>query len=176
MDGHKGVSLIEVLMALLVFSIGILGLATMSVVAVQANRAAAVRTQVGFLAGGMIERMRANPIGVWRGLYNHDDYPTGGIHKACGATESCSPGDVVRRDREMWSKALRTHLPGVARTSIRCDNGSAGYAPGADELSRRPPYGGHCRMIVRWTEHGLADGDDRLADDSLRSLTWMFQP
>ena len=172
----RGISLIEVLVSLLVFSIGMIGLATLSVLSVQANRGALVRTQVSFLAASMIERMRANPVGVWRGLYDHPGYPTSDTFKTCDASQSCTPADVARRDRGLWSDALRTHVPGVARSSIACDGDRAGYTPHADEIARRPPYGGRCRMMVRWAEHGFADDDERSDDDRLRSFTWEFQP
>jgi type IV pilus assembly protein PilV len=172
----RGISLIEVLVSLLVFSIGMIGLATLSVLAVQANRGAMVRTQVSFLASGMIERMRTNPFGVWRGLYDRADYPTSEPSGRCDASQSCTPADVAQRDRGLWSDALRTHVPGVARTSIACDGDRAGYTLQANEVAKRPPYGGSCRMIVRWAEHGFADDDGHIEEDRLRSFTWMFQP
>jgi type IV pilus assembly protein PilV len=67
---QRGITLIEVLVAVLIFSIGLLGVAGLLVMSVRSNHAAYLRTQVTFLAQSMADRMQANPIGVWSGDYN----------------------------------------------------------------------------------------------------------
>ncbi|HLE93281.1 MAG TPA: type IV pilus modification protein PilV, partial [Sulfuricaulis sp.] len=57
---HRGFSLIEVLVALLVLSIGLLGLAALQTTSLQYNTGSYFRTQATFLAYDIIDRMRAN--------------------------------------------------------------------------------------------------------------------
>ena len=73
---QRGITLIEVLVALLIFSVGLIGLAGLMTMAMRANQVAYQRTQVTFLADGMAERMRANALGVWRGSYSSKEYPS----------------------------------------------------------------------------------------------------
>ncbi len=62
---RNGFTLLEVLIALLVFSFGLLGMAGLLAVSVQTNHSAYLRTQATFLAQGMADRMRANNLGLW---------------------------------------------------------------------------------------------------------------
>ena len=65
----NGFTLLEVLIALLIFSLGLMGLAGLLVVSVQTNHSAYLRTQASFLAQTMADRMRANILGVWNSNY-----------------------------------------------------------------------------------------------------------
>jgi len=60
----RGFSLIEVLVALLVLSIGLLGLAALQVQGLRFNHDALVRTQATNLAYDIVDRMRANRANV----------------------------------------------------------------------------------------------------------------
>lgn len=66
----SGFSLLEVLVALLVLSIGLLGLAALQVVALKANHGAYQRSQATFLAYDIMDRMRANRANAIAGAYN----------------------------------------------------------------------------------------------------------
>ena len=58
---QQGTTLIEVMIAVLVFSIGVLGLAGLQLVATRSNHDAMQRTTATMLANSIIERMRQNP-------------------------------------------------------------------------------------------------------------------
>ena len=62
---HRGFTLLEVLIALLVFSLGLLGMAGLLIVSVKTNHSAYLRTQASFLAQSMADRMRSNMPHVW---------------------------------------------------------------------------------------------------------------
>jgi len=53
----RGFTLLEVLIALLIFSLGMLGLAGLMVVSVKTNQSAYQRTQASFLAQSMADRI-----------------------------------------------------------------------------------------------------------------------
>ncbi|MFK3799920.1 type IV pilus modification protein PilV [Pseudomonas sp. NPDC088444] len=59
--GQSGVTLIEVLVALLVLAVGVLGVALLQVSALKQTDSAMRSTQVSFIAHDLMERMRANP-------------------------------------------------------------------------------------------------------------------
>lgn len=58
-----GFSMIEVLVALLVLLIGLLGVVRMQLLSVQNNQGAYLRTQATYIASDMLDRMRANRAG-----------------------------------------------------------------------------------------------------------------
>lgn len=169
---QRGVSLIEVLMAVLIFSVGLIGLAGLLVMASRSNQAAYLRTQVTFLAGNMADRMRANPVGLWNGAYD-GDVKADDKAKACNAGAACTPAEVAARDRSAWAGMLSTALPD-AKASIQCDSGSAGFTPSTDQINMRPPYGGTCSMTVSWSERGA--GDKKNSDAKPQTFAWVFQP
>lgn len=169
---QRGISLIEVLMAVLIFSIGLIGLASLLVVSTRFNHAAYLRTQVTFLAGSMADRMRANPIGVWSGSYNSADYPITGVTE-CG-TVACAPDKIALRDQQVWSGLLNAFLPN-AKAGINCSaKDKLSFGISGDQLRRRPPYGGHCAMTISWSEQ--AAGDKAHRETAPQTFAWEFQP
>ena len=167
---QRGITLIEVLVAMLIFSVGLIGLAGLMVMAMRANLAAYQRTQVTFLADGMADRMRANALGVWRGSYNGKDYPVPGSTSCERAP--CTPASLAMHDKQIWSSLLTAFLPDPAAT-ISCTTATS-YTPAMDDLNRRPPYGGHCAMTISWSERN--SGDASHSDAARQTFAWEFQP
>lgn len=168
--GHvRGVSLIEVLMAVLVFSVGLIGLSSLLITSFRSNQVGYQRTQAEFLAMSMADRMRANPLGVWSGSYNSASYPLS-ITQTCNKASACPPAKIALRDQSMWSTQLTTFLPN-ATASIGCTNGATANAT---QLLVRPPYAGNCVMRINWTER--AAGDSSHQDAGTRTYVWNFQP
>ena len=170
---QRGVSLIEVMMAVLIFSIGLIGLAGLVVMSTRSNHAAYLRTQVTFLASNMADRMSANPAGVWKGSYNSNAYPVAAATVGCGSGAACSSADLAVHDQQLWSNQLRTFLPNPVAT-IACGGlTTAGYDP-TSQLAMRPPYGGNCIMTIKWSER--ADGDAANRGNVTPNFVWDFQP
>lgn len=171
---QRGVSLIEVLVAVMIFSIGLVGLAGLLIMATHSNQAAYLRTQVVYLAHNMADRMSANPAAVWDGSYNSNSYPTAtSVTTTCTVAASCTPDSLAAHDQQMWSTQLATFLPS-AKASIQCDNGSAGFTPSSSQYGMRPPYGGNCIMKIIWSERRAGDQAHRTA--APQTFTWEFQP
>lgn len=102
----KGLTLIEVLVALIVLSIGILGLATLQTQSLSFNNAASQRSQATALAYDMADKMRANRPAALNGDYFiafQDPAP------ACAAPNLV--GTVAAQDISMWRMALACRLP-----------------------------------------------------------------
>src|SRR5690606_29609073 len=72
---QRGVSLIEVLVAMLIFSIGVLGIALMQIKGAQYTKQAGARTVAVLQARSLADAMRANPAGVY-GVDNKDLIPS----------------------------------------------------------------------------------------------------
>jgi len=161
----RGISLLEVLVALTIFSIGAIGLSGWMTLAARATHAGYLRTQASFLAGDMVERMRANPAGVRADAYEGE--AQGGA-TACGIAAACAPGALAAHDRAMWAVRLQTVLPN-GKGTIHCDRHMVVSPAGTPT-----PFSGLCTMTVRWLERGAGDRQHRAA--AMRSLAWVFQP
>lgn len=105
--GERGFTLLEVLIAVLVLSIGLIGLAGMQLLGVKNNNSAAMRTQSVFLAQDMADRMRAN-------IANAANYVVTGTPACaglCNIATGCSGTQLAAYDVCQWSAAVAT-LPG----------------------------------------------------------------
>jgi type IV pilus assembly protein PilV len=175
-EKQKGFTLLEVMIALLVFSMGLLGMAGLLTLSVKTTHVAYQRTQASFLAQAMADRMRANVMGIWSGKYavtGAATSPTLPWATDCTAA-TCSVADVAKRDLEIWDYQLSQFLPTPTRT-IKCP--ATGYAapaptPTADQLVLLPPYGSFCEVDITWNEAGV----DRDIAVNKETLTWVFQP
>lgn len=103
--------MIEVLVTLMVLSIGLLGLAAMQANSIQNTHGAYVRTQATYLAYDMLDRMRANMTGVTANNYNNidtvaDDY----LQPGCIAVD-CTPAQMATHDAAEWESNLAAQLP-----------------------------------------------------------------
>jgi len=97
---QRGATLIEALVALLVLSIGLLGVAALQVQALRSNHGAHLRSQATVLAADILDRMRANRTQALGGAYN-----TAIGVVPVGAT--LPDADVIA-----WKQSLATILPG----------------------------------------------------------------
>ncbi len=164
--------MLEVLIAVLVFSLGMIGLAGLLIFAIQSNHVAYLRTQATFLAHHLADRMGANPAGVWSGNYNIGAIKAAGTAVSSCAT-GCGPADLATHDIEAWSQQLHTFLP-AAKADIACAKAS-GFVPNAAQIDLRPPYGGTCRMTITWNEaRAVNAAGNHTPNDHV--FAWVFQP
>lgn len=175
-----GFSMLEVLVAVLVFSLGMIGLAGLLIFATQSNHVAYLRTQATFLAHNMAARMGANPAALWEGDYaNVAVLPAGtGVTTTCAT--GCNPADLATHDLQMWSQQVHAFLPG-ATGGIQC-TAPAGIVPTGTQTGMRPPFGGTCTMTLTWNEAGGAGGAQQSSIDASKqgqrphTFAWVFQP
>jgi len=97
-----GFTMVEVLIAVLVLSIGLIGLASLQGVSLQFNNSAYLRSQATNLAYDMADRMRAN-----RGQAIVAGSP---YNIAVGAAIP-APGALAQTDLNEWLTALQNTLP-----------------------------------------------------------------
>ncbi|HET8900065.1 MAG TPA: type IV pilus modification protein PilV [Rhodanobacteraceae bacterium] len=166
---HRGLSLIEVLVAVLIFSIGLIGLAGLLVMSTQANHGAFVRTQATVLSQNLADRMRSNVVGLWQGNYDGTYTAVTGA-PACDSTAPCKPQDLATRDRIQWRQLLGQYLPndGNLAATVDCDP-----AVNVSAYARvRPPYNGTCTLNITWTERSLG----LTGSPTAQTFAWTFQP
>jgi len=169
---QRGVSLIEVLVAVLVFSFGLVGLAGLLTLAARSNHSAYLHTQAAFLAQGMADRMRLNSVAVWRHDYDAD-YPIAPGNVTCDASQPCDPAQLASHDKAVWSGQLKIFLP-QASAKLSCKTDDARVDPVAlGMLGKRPPFGGSCTMMLSWDDRPTPDGS---STHTRQTLDWEFQP
>jgi len=108
---QRGVTLLEVLVSLLVLSIGLLGLASLQTNALRFNQGAFLRTQSTILAYDIIDRMRAN---------RDEALNTVNYTLALGVTPpaapncvtgDCTPAQIAAYDIALWKAEVGSRLP-----------------------------------------------------------------
>jgi len=149
---QRGVTLVEALIALLVVSVGLLGIAALQTVALQEAAATTRHSQAVWLAYNMADRMRANrapadwthcltgePIRIkllpgatapnsasdYDGVHVlYSDSPSG---PSCGAGANCSAGDMVDVDAAQWLAGIQGLPEGEGAIAFvagaNCDQG-----------------------------------------------------
>ncbi len=108
---NQGFTLIEVLIAMLVLSIGLLGLGAMQMTAVNTASNAHLKSVANFLAYDMADRMRANRDRTLAGGYKISIGETVAMGNDCLSTV-CTPDDLVKFDKDEWKDDLAARLPG----------------------------------------------------------------
>lgn len=150
---QRGFTLLEVLIALLVLSFGLLGLAALQAYAVKANQSANFRSQATALANMMLDNIRANRVNLVS--YYADDY----ADITCESNPPASPPAAFELGE--WQREIRCLLP----------NGRGAVAPiSANEVavcirwsdsrweSSTGDSTGKCTVDAATFKAGLADG------------------
>lgn len=113
---RRGFTLIEVLIALIIMSVGMLGVAGLYVHSMQAGRTSLLRHHAVTLAGDVADRIRANPRAAAA-------YVAAGANNNCvNGGIDCSPAEMAANDIWLWDQQAANTLPnGVV--AIVLDNG-----------------------------------------------------
>lgn len=151
---QAGFNLIEVLVALVVLAIGLLGLASLQASSLKFNHSAYMRTQAINLAYDMSDRIRANRSAALSGGYELGlgDGPPGA-------------GSIASQDLTEWLNALNALLPSgdgaVCRTSSNAPTG-LGSCDGSGDVFV---------IVVQWDDSRGADSDDaRAAEETTQFM------
>jgi type IV pilus assembly protein PilV len=140
---QQGFSLIEVLIALIIMSVGMLGIAGLYVQSLQAGRTSMFRHQAIALAGDVADRIRANPTAG-------SAYVGEGANNRCvGEAVNCSEIEMAQHDIFLWKRQAGETLPGSAAT------GGGDVTVQYDGGAEPPLY----TITVSWEEPGITDRD-----------------
>lgn len=108
--GQSGLSLLEVLISVLVLTLGLLGVAALQVQALRASSDAQYFQQATQLANDYLERVRANSVDI-------SQYGIPNTKPSC--SQPSLTGSVAANDRNLWLQKVACSLPdGTAQFSI----------------------------------------------------------
>jgi len=156
---HRGVSLVETLVALVVLSVGLLGVAALLLQSVRGSRTALFRTHAVNLVSDMADRIRAN--GNAGAAYGTAQYGAGGpAVSRCAPTmalsgTNCSVNQLAQDDIARWRADVLATLPG---------NGA--NLPAAVVQHVAPPGAGAAEryiVSVQWQEPGDTNNPDQFS-------------
>jgi type IV pilus assembly protein PilV len=132
---QKGFSLVEVLIALVVMSVGMLGIAGLYVQGIQAGRTSMFRHHAVTIAGDVADRIRANPtatIAYVAAAGADNNCVLGGVN--------CTPAEMAANDILSWQDQADSTLPDGTVTIVLTP--AAGAVP--------PTY----QITISWNEAG----------------------
>lgn len=104
-QNQRGFSLVEVLIALVIMSVGMLGIAGLYVQTMQAGRTSMLRHHAVTLAGDVADRIRANPrAGI--------AYQGAGLDGSCvSGVVNCTEVEMAGHDIMLWKQQAVDSLP-----------------------------------------------------------------
>jgi len=135
MKQQAGFSMLEVLIAIVIFSFGLLGVAGLQLGSLASSHSAQMRSVATTLAFDVADRMRANRAAVLAGNYN----ATAAVDNQCQLTHyndrhatpaNCTPAQLAADDLYDWQQAIAGSLPTGSGTvcidstpnTAACDN------------------------------------------------------
>ncbi|MEM7283656.1 MAG: type IV pilus modification protein PilV [Pseudomonadota bacterium] len=145
----QGFTLVEVLVALVVMSVGMLGIAALYVSGVQGTRGAIFQTKAINLAADMADRIRSNRTAPAA-------YAAAGAGAAADCADDgaaganlCTPAQIAANDVFVWNQTLNN-----ARTGLPAPiNGAQMGTVAVNPATTPPTY----TITVNWSEPGLGD-------------------
>jgi type IV pilus assembly protein PilV len=136
--------MVEALVALVVISVGMLGIAGLYLSSLQAGRSANIRVQALNLASDLGDRIRANRQA--KVAYTMAAGGTGVPH-SCLTPTACTPVFVAENDLFVWANAVKAALP-VGAT------GAVTYTDTIDLADPKQPHYDRYTIVITWREPG----------------------
>ena len=167
---QKGVGLLEVLIAVLVLAVGLLGFAGMQAQAMRANYESLQRAKAVMLANDMFDRMRSNLVAATTTSiysYTFNDVPPVKAKECDQASVVCSASELAVWDLNEWLDTLSAATNGTGSANIVRPSDldpSAGLNPR------------HYRISIRLIESPrlLAGDTTAVIDETTVSTTYDF--
>lgn len=130
---HQGSTLIEVMIAVIILGVGLLGIAALQTTALRNSQSSLERTQAVIQSYSIIDAMRANRNAALSNEYNLSSM----------TCEAPSSGTLAQTDVSQWIASLNSTLGGANTCGqINCN-------------------GGVCTVTVQWDDSRASDaGDD----------------
>ena len=116
---QTGFSLIEVLVALLVLAIGLLGILVMQARGLQLNQAGYMQSQAMFMAEDIVERIRSNQTAIDSYSIDFEEEGDDSAGYCDSIAAACSDTEMAASDLLQWKTQLLNVLPqGDGRVEI----------------------------------------------------------
>ena len=168
----QGLTLVEVMIALVILSVGLLGLAGLQIHGLRGTGGANSRVQATFIVSDMAERMHANSVEFSQNLAyqnialaanNCGNPPTD-----CD-TGACSTAQLVAHDNYKICQAMGS-LPSGATLTVTCDDNPC--VAGLYDANNRQQSGSTHTLTLTWSEVR----DASLGGNLNQTITMSIQP
>ncbi|GAB2568420.1 hypothetical protein GCM10027066_08790 [Dyella jejuensis] len=145
--GSGGYSLLEVLVALVIISIGVIGIAAMQAAALAGTHTSQTESIAANEARSLADAMLANPA-FWDGgpAPTSSVFVTAGptitgstalaANPACASGNNCSPSDMAAFDLRNWATEYFQQVPNATKAAVSCN-------------TTNPPV---CTIQLIWTQ------------------------
>lgn len=147
-SGLGGFTLLEVLIAILVLSIGLLGLAGLQFSALRSNTQSYERSQAVALAYEIVDKMRVNRVAASEGRFNLA--PFEGKEAVDCIEKTCTREEAAASELAQWLERVENTLPSGSTASI-----TQSCAPGIPCLERSTHT-----VRVLWNENRSTTAND----------------
>lgn len=154
----KGFSLLELLVTLVVLSIGLLGIGLMQTTNLGLSKTAYSRTQAMLLASDIADRIRANENFASNYVTTSNASNT---TPGCIAGAACLGAALAAADIQDWSNRIVAEFPGATGkilNSASTVDACSGYTP-------TTVAAGFMRVLIRWNEAGSSTGAEGTTGD-----------
>jgi type IV pilus assembly protein PilV len=122
MNKHAGFTLIEILIAMVLLAIGLLGLAVLQATSLKNNHSAYNRSQATQLAYDMADRIRANPADANKlATSAYVATTTPAIQSSCNNSTGCTAALMAQNDRVQWNANIIAALGTLGKGTIAVD-------------------------------------------------------
>lgn len=116
---QSGFGIVEVMVALVVLAVGMLGIASLYVTTLRSSNSAISRMQAVNLVADIADRIRANR---FAGAAYQNKAPTS---KGCSDTKDCDSAEMAENDLYLWKQQIEALLPGKSDPKIVYAAGAA---------------------------------------------------
>ena len=118
-----GFTMIEVLVAVVVLGIGVLGVAALQTKSLQQGQGSLQATQALALAYDYADRMRANAAAAYQGEYDNAPLTTPSP-QTCPNGGNCTSTTLASADKYAWYQLVKSTLPLGSTVRVYCSDGS----------------------------------------------------
>jgi type IV pilus assembly protein PilV len=152
---QEGFSLVEVLVSVVIMSVGILGIAGLQMLSLQQNRSSLFRADALLLGGDILDRMRANPLEDYAGL----DFTDAPVLPTDCVANTCTAAQMRAYDIALWRCSINDLAADNTRYATCASLAVTGSLPGGqgaivnnDDDALCPVDAGETCVIVRWID------------------------
>ena len=137
-----GFTLIEILVSLIILSVGVMGIAAMQMSTYKQLRTSQNMSTAAMLAGDIADRMRANPAAALNNSYNHTKTPAN--VRDCAAL-ACTSAQLATYDIAQWQQRVTGNNGGDTR--------EPGSLPSGQGTVARIGTTSDFNITVRWDDN-----------------------
>lgn len=169
----SGFSLVELLVTMIIVSVGVLGVASLQIRSLQQNREAFFRAEASYLANGMMDRIRANP----QTVYNLTIAQAPIAATSC-VLLGCNSAQMAIYDMAQWQCSIRSVDAAGATYPICAQLGVTGALPlGAGRVTQSAITALLYQVEVRWAADSFATlcGSRTVAQPACQSIVIQAQ-